>query len=145
MMTPKIRLAQDSDAEDIKRILENCNLIPNGLNFSRVYPSWLVAEYKGEIVGCCQVLIGFPLGHIGFWAIDPSRQGYGFGIFLWKAAEIMLANHGCDGFTGLTDHKDILKRLESVGAVIFGPPVNWIFKRVKKIGVAIENIQETRH
>ena len=130
MIRPTIRLAEDSEAEDVRYILEQVGQIPNGLDWSRVYPCWLVAELNGVICGCIQVLHGFPLSHIGFWAVLPGYQNRGIGIFLWKAAEKLLANSGSDGFTGMTLNPQVLKRLPEVGAIEFGDKVSLIFKRV---------------
>ena len=130
MIRPIIRLAQDSEGEDIHHILDEVGQIPDGLDWSRVYPYWLVAEHDGIIVGCAQVLPGFPLGHFGFWGILPGYQNKGIGIFLWKAVEKLLANGGSDGFTGMTLNPQVLKRLPEVGAIEFGDKVSLIFKRV---------------
>lgn len=130
MIRPIVRLAQDSEGEDIRYILDEVGQIPQGLDWSRVHPYWLVAEYDGMIVGCAQVLPGFPLGHFGFWGVLPGYQNYGIGIFLWQAVEKLLANGGSDGFTGMTANENVLKHLTEVGGVVFGVPCNLIFKRV---------------
>ena len=133
MIRPTIRLARDSEGEDIRHILDEVGQIPEGLDWSRVYPYWLVAEHDGIIVGCAQVLPGFPLGHFGFWGILPGYQNKGIGIFLWKAVEKLLANGGSDGFTGMTLNEQVLKHLPEVGGVVFGDPCHLIFKRVPRI------------
>ena len=130
MIRPIIRLATDDEGEDIRHILSECGQIPEGLDWSRVHPCWLVAEYKGIIVGCVQTIIGYPLGHFGFWAVLPSYQNYGIGIFLWKAAERVFAQSGCDGFTGLTANPQVLKHLGKAGGITFGDKCDVIFKRV---------------
>jgi len=141
MIKPVIRLAQDSEAPIIEAILREVNLIPHGLDWSHVYPFWLVADLRGEIVGVIQVLPGKPLGHIGFWGVVPKWQSSGVGVFLLRAAQYALANSGCDGFTAVTDHPGVVKRIEGWGAVVFGPPVNWVFKRVAKLEVKKDESQ----
>lgn len=145
MLKPKIRPAQDSEGEAIYKLLKEVGLVPEGLDWSRVYPSWIVAEYKNEIIGCAQVLPGKPLGHIGFLAVTPQYQQFGIGVHLLRAGEHLLASLGCDGFTGLTDHPHILRKLQKLNFVTFGPKVAWIFKRLyRQSEQTHESLQENR-
>ena len=144
MIKPIIRPAQNHEAEIVRLILEMVGLIPEGLDWSEIYPSWLVAEHKGMIIGCVQVLPGKPLGHIGFLAVVPKYQYYGYGVLLLKAAERLLGNMGCDGFTSLTDHPHILRKMDKLGFTKFGPMVNWFFKRVQR-KENVDVLQENLH
>ena len=140
MINPKIRLAENSESDIVRGILEEAHLIPDGLEWSRVFPSWLVAEYKGEIVAVCQILQGYPIGAILFLAVTKKYQNLGFGVILLRKAEKVLASMGCDAYCGLSDHAQIMSKLEKWGAIIFGPKVNWIFKRVYRPEVNYESV-----
>ena len=141
MIKAEIRFAEDSESGEVQRILRETGLFAEGMDWAHVHPSWMVAEYKGTIVGVVQVLIGHPMGHMGFLAVSPKYQSLGFGVHLWKAAEKMFALSGCDAYTAMTDHPHILRKLGRIGAVVFGPPVSWVFKRVAQIKVPRERLQ----
>jgi GNAT superfamily N-acetyltransferase len=130
MIRPTIRMAQNSEAEDVRHILSVYGMCPEGHDWSEVYPFWLVAEYQGIIVGTIQVLPGKPFGFIGYWAVLPGYTNLGFGVFLWRAAERLLAGSGCDGWMGISAEEPVLKRVPEVGGIIYGEPVRVLFKRV---------------
>lgn len=133
VIRPTIRLAQDHEGEEVHAILAAVGQVPGGLDWSRVYPSWLVAEHDGIIVGVIQVIMGYPLSHIGFWAVEPAWQNKGVGILLWWEAEKMIGDSGSDSFTGMTTNPQVLKRLPEVGGILFGDePAKVIFKRVSR-------------
>jgi GNAT superfamily N-acetyltransferase len=140
VIKPTIRPAIDADSAEIQRVLSETGLLVNGLDWSKIYPSWLVAEYKGEIVGTIQVLLGYPLGHMDILAVVPKYQNLGFGVYLWRAAEHILTINGCDGYTVFSDSPCILKHIGKLGGVIFGPPANWIFKRVPQLNRGIDEV-----
>jgi N-acetylglutamate synthase-like GNAT family acetyltransferase len=130
LIRPKLRFATNADAKDIKEILDQNGQIPNGHDWSEIGPEWIVAEYDETIVGCCSIYCGKPFGHMGFLAVLPGYFNSGVGAYLWRAAERVLANNGCDGYTATTDNKDIIKKLPKIGGIIFKDPVNMVFKRV---------------
>jgi len=109
------------------------------MNWTRIYPSWLVGEYKGEIVGVVQALVGYPMGHIGFLAVVPKYQFLGFGVRLHRAAENVFALHGCDAYDAMTDNPHILRKLDKIRAVTLGSPVSVVLKRVPKVKIIGEN------
>ena len=131
MIRPKIKIARDSDSKVIQEILQANQMLAEGLDWSRIYPSWILAEWKDEIVGCIQVLVGYPTGMIPLWAVLPKYKNSGIGIYLLWAAEEILRQAGCDGFLGITDSGRILKKLERLGGVKIGQ-FSLIMKRIYK-------------
>ncbi len=130
---PELRRALDSDAPDIQHILKTNGLLPDGFAFARVEPNWWVAEYHQEIVGCIQVLPGRPLGHVGFLGVLPGYLNAGVGGYLYILAESLLKNtKGCEGYTYHTANPAVRKQGKKGGAVVFGDPVDLLFKKIKE-------------
>lgn len=130
MIRPKLRFANNADAKDIREILEANGQIPEGHDWTDIGPNWILAEHDETVVGCCQILCGKPFGHMGFLCVLPGYYDSGIGAILWKTAERVLANNGCDGYTATTVNEQILKKLPKIGGIVFGDPVNLVFKRV---------------
>ena len=42
------------------------------LNWNNIYPYWLIAVYQDKIIGCIELLIGYPVGIMEFMAIDKT-------------------------------------------------------------------------
>lgn len=66
----KIRLAQNEDGERIRELVSN--QVCDGLDWSDVYPYWLVAENNGRIVGCLNVALSKPIGRLDTLGVDGS-------------------------------------------------------------------------
>ncbi len=130
MIRPKLRRATNADAKDIKEILDANEQIPNGHDWSEIGPEWIVAEYDETIVGCVAIHCGKPFGHLAFLAVLPGYFNGGVGAYLWRAAERVLSNNGCDGYSATTDNEQILKKLPKIGGIVYGDPVKMVFKRV---------------
>lgn len=135
MIRPKLRIATNDDADYIREILDLNGQIPNGHDWSDIGQNWIVAEYDDTIIGTVQVLPGKPFGHIGFLAILPGYYNGGAGALLWWAAEKLLADLDCDGYTGMSSNPQVLKKFARSGGVVFDndedtPPVKVLFKRV---------------
>ena len=64
-----IRMAQNTDGETIQGLVQHAGFTIDGIDWSDVYPYWLVAETGGLVVGCIQVLPGKPIGHTGMLAV----------------------------------------------------------------------------
>jgi len=64
----KIRLANDTEGLKISDLID----YPDGLDWSRVYPYWLVAEKDERIVGCLSVALCRPIGILDQLAVDPD-------------------------------------------------------------------------
>ena len=68
----EVRLASNEDGDDIHGLLHSSGVLIEGLDWSDIYPHWLVAEIARKIVGCFQVVLGKPIGFIEFLATDKS-------------------------------------------------------------------------
>lgn len=130
IIRPKLRLATNDDAKDIFEILDEAGQVPGGHDWSKLGPYWIVAEYDETIIGCTQVLCGKPFGFIGFCAVRSGYLNAGVGVYLWRAAQEILANHGCDGYISMTANEQVLKKAPKRGVLVFGDPVRVMFKRV---------------
>lgn len=67
-----VRLARNEDGDTIHDLLHADGLNLEGLDWSDIYPHWLVVGPRGELVGCLQVLLGKPVGFIEFMATAKS-------------------------------------------------------------------------
>ena len=71
-----IRLAQNSDGETIQALVQHAGFAIDGIDWSDVYPYWLVAENGAGVVGCIQVLPAKPIGHLEMLStrLDNPRE-----------------------------------------------------------------------
>ncbi len=129
MLKPSIRWASPNEGPQIEAMAVKEGLCPAGINWSHV-EGWMVAVHGEAVIGAIQVLPGKPLGHIGFVVIDEQHQNSGAGYWLWKAAERWLGHQGIDAYTGITNTPVVLKAITKSGGIVFGEPVNYLFKRV---------------
>ena len=132
MIRPSIRLATDDEGPKIVEILEASDEhVPDCLDWSRVWPHWLLAEHRGVRCGCINVLPGRPVGYIGSLAVLPVYQHEGIGAYLCLAAEDMLACSGVTGIVYTTKHPQIINGLAKRGA--YGEDgFHFIFKPVPR-------------
>lgn len=69
----KIRLAPDGAGVLIQKILEDNDVILEGINWSEsIYPYWLLATVDEDVIGCVQVIPAKPFGIIEFLYFDPK-------------------------------------------------------------------------
>ncbi len=129
MLRPLIRWANPNEGPAIEAMVVSEHLCPSGIDWSRL-DGWMVAEHEGAVIGAVQVIPGRPLGHIGFLVVAEAQQNSGTGYFLWKAAELWLGRQGIDAYTGITNTPVVLKAITKHGGIVFGEPVNYLFKRV---------------
>ena len=69
-----IEIADDGMAPEIERLSKANHFEFEGweIDWSQVYPSWLVASIDDVVVGCVQVLPGIPLGRLEFLSVDMN-------------------------------------------------------------------------
>ena len=67
-----VRLAQNKDGDDIHGLVSSSGQEISGLDWSDIYPYWLVVEMDGRIVGCLQVCAGKPMGRLDWLAYDQG-------------------------------------------------------------------------
>lgn len=59
-----IRMARNAEGEQIRDLLVQNGFKAPPLRWDDVEPFWLVAEHEGLVVGCIQVLLAKPFGHL---------------------------------------------------------------------------------
>ena len=62
----KIRLATDEAGPLIAEALKENNIEVPGADWSKVFPSWLIATVGEEVIGCIQVMPAKPVGWLEF-------------------------------------------------------------------------------
>ena len=72
-----IRLALNEDGPRVEE-LASPQTGP-GLDWSGIYPYWLVAEKEGKIIGCLNVALSKPVGRLDILAIDNSLSPHARG------------------------------------------------------------------
>lgn len=70
-----IRLATNDDGPRIAGLHHRFD----DLDWSDIYPYWLVAEKGGEVVGCLNVALSKPIGRLDLLAIDGSLSPHARG------------------------------------------------------------------
>lgn len=70
----KIRLASNEAGQEIARILAANGVVLPDADWSAVFPHWLIATDGNEVIGCCQVLHGKPVGFVEFLYAKPSAS-----------------------------------------------------------------------
>lgn len=66
-------MATNAEGHFIAELLDlNGYNFPVEMDWSEVFPFWLVAVLDGVIVGCVQVVMGKPLGSAEFLAVKPG-------------------------------------------------------------------------
>ncbi len=83
-----IRLATNEDGERIEELVSG--QIGAGLDWTDIYPYWLVAEKGGKVVGCLNVALSKPVGRLDLLAIDESLSPHARG----KAVRGLLVQGG---------------------------------------------------
>ena len=98
-----VRLAQNEDGDTIHDLLHADGLRLEGLDWSDIYPHWLVAEMGVGIVGCIQVLLGKPVGFIEFMATAKAlshRERAGVAQALYDQSLASLKTYGAQMIAG---------------------------------------------
>lgn len=117
MIRGTTRLATQADVPAIQALCKEASMFIEGVDWSDIEPFWIVAEYKGEVVGCINMCLGKPFGYVPIMIVTKRYLHTGIGISLWKAAERWLASSGADGFYWVTHNKQVLRKLKRIGAV----------------------------
>lgn len=67
-----IRIAQSKDGNAIERLVRQGGFPIDDLDWSQVYPHWLVSENGAGVNGCIQVCPATPVGRLEMLGIDES-------------------------------------------------------------------------
>lgn len=68
----EIRLAVNAAGPAIAAVLKENGIELPSADWSKVFPSWLIATVDDDVVGCCQVLVSKPVGYLEFLFVRPS-------------------------------------------------------------------------
>ncbi len=118
MNKPQIRLADNSEGDKIHALVISNGFTLEDLDWSKVYPYWLVAEHDGVIVGTIQVCPALPIGRIEMLSTrdDLSHQLRALTVRqLLLAATLTLRQMGAQMASGIVPfemkkYKNILKK-----------------------------------
>jgi GNAT superfamily N-acetyltransferase len=100
-----IRTATTSDVPTLERLINAAYVVElffkvgdrinaEGLRALQAKGTFLLLEADGDPIGSVYVELRGDRGYIGLLAVDPARQGGGFGRALMKAAEAYCRSHG---------------------------------------------------
>lgn len=67
-----IRLAIDETGPMIAAVLKENGIEIPGMDWSKVFPHWLIATVENDVVGCVQVLPAKPVGYLEFLFVKKS-------------------------------------------------------------------------
>lgn len=119
LVRPTIRPLERKDIEEVIKILKESEFYIHGIDWSDFGSNWIVAEHKGEVIGCIQIAFAKPLGYLNFWAIKNSYEHSGAGIRLSREAERLLSQYGSDGFIAITNNEKVCKHIrEGLGLIL---------------------------
>lgn len=119
-----IRLAKNEEGTEIYDLVRENGFKIDGLDWSDIYPFWLVAENKEEkIIGCLQVCVSRPIGHIEMLSVKPDVIPMEKAIVvksLLIAATITLKKGGAQLASGMIpfEMKSYKKLLKKRGCVV---------------------------
>ena len=124
---PSVRIAQNEDGENIAALLKSVGWHVEGIeiDWSDIYPYWLVAEQDGVFIGCIQVLMSKPVGRLEFLAVrqDLSHPLQALTVrALILGGSATLKMHGSTLVAGTVPHelKSYKRVLKNRGAVVIG-------------------------
>lgn len=106
----EIRIAVDASGPAIARVLKENGIELSGADWSRVFPHWLIATVDEHVIGCCQVIIGKPVGYVEFMLVRPEVPFKLRAIALRKLilSSIGQLNHfGCQYVGGVVATKNL--------------------------------------
>jgi hypothetical protein len=77
-----VRIATDQDGPDIARLAKLSSFEFEGMeiDWSDIFPHWILAEHEGRAVGAVQVCPGRPVGRMDLLFLDPQLRNAQRGI-----------------------------------------------------------------
>ena len=118
----KIRLATDEAGLLIADVLKSNGIELPFANWSKVFPSWLIATVDDDVIGCVQVMPAKPVGYAEWLYVKPSAPFKMRAIAVHKliyAAIATVQQAGASYITCLQDNNntkfsDVLKKINFV-------------------------------
>jgi len=68
----EIRLAVNEAGQDIATVLTENGVDVSAVDWTQVFPHWLIACVDEHVIGCCQVAISKPFGYVEFMFVRPE-------------------------------------------------------------------------
>jgi hypothetical protein len=70
----KARLAVNEEGPRVAELAAACGFAFSDweIDWGDIHPHWLVADHKGELLGCLQVCYGRPVGRLEILGIEPT-------------------------------------------------------------------------
>lgn len=121
----KIRLAENSEGQIVKSLAGSNGFDAVEMDWSDIYPYWLVAEFEDEIIGTVQVCPSRPIGRLEMLHVIPEIKNGLRRIavtMLLIAGVETLKSHGAQVVSGVIpfDLKSYKRFLKKRGAVSAG-------------------------
>lgn len=72
----KARLAINDEGPRVAELAASAGFVFTDweISWDDIHPHWLVADHRGELLGCLQVCYGRPVGRLEMLAFDPSLE-----------------------------------------------------------------------
>lgn len=102
----KTRLALDGEGSLVATLAAHSGFCFKGwdIDWSRVHPHWLIAEYEGRPIGTINVCLGRPVTRLEIMGIDPevSQRIRGCtALALTDAGSVIARQYGAEAISGL--------------------------------------------
>jgi amino-acid N-acetyltransferase len=105
-----IRPAVQGEMPAIRRLIRKYPGLLMQTSLPRI-PSYLVAEHKGEIVGCCALQIySLRMAEIRSLAVEPEFGRYGVGKLLVQACQVRAAERGIKQVMAVTSSPEFFEK-----------------------------------
>lgn len=119
----KVRFARDAEGMAIAQMVHCSHDAVPAADWSKVYPSWILAEKDGETIGCMQVCFGLPAGRLEFLSFIPGlpfRTRALAVMALLNMGTLTLKKHGATAAAGTVDfsQKSFKQVLKNNGCVV---------------------------
>ena len=72
----KARLAANDEGPRVAELAATCGFVFSDweIDWSDIHPHWIVADHRGDLLGCLQICYGRPVGRLEILGIDPSLE-----------------------------------------------------------------------
>lgn len=120
----KVRLAIDEEGQAVGDFARHCGFDPaTPLDWSNVYPYWIIAEREGEWLGLVNMAHSRPIGRLEIMCLDPDLSPPDKGITvrqLFLAGRILLRQSGSTVAASMVgfDLKSFKKACKKRGGVV---------------------------
>jgi hypothetical protein len=113
-----IRLAQNDESDVVRRLAEKAGFANDWLDWSAIYPHWLVAELDGRVLGAIQFCPGRPVARLEILSLEPTLSHYAKGQVVRRlllAGMTSAREYGAQAVSGLvpyemTSYRKIIER-----------------------------------